>query len=275
MELRKNDGGRFILCSVADLDGRWHRLSFPEGKGLINGWSMLEEALLALGTMENSGEKSKLVKPTTLGKVEIDEKGQSQLQSSVETMTHGRGNQDMIWLDISDRISKEFLGSLKYGMVGGWKSQQALDPPLNDLVAWAKRAWRLKGGVIFKKLSQKLLFMSFELVEEAEWVMENGSKIFRGEAMHLEWWSPSTGCVGRTDQVSKVWIRVFGLPLHLWTVDILKKVGDRYGGFVVMDKETTHRKDLRWARILVKNSSSRRPSSVNLLAGARSYELQI
>ena len=146
LELRKNDGGRFILCSVADLDGRWHLLSFPEGNGLINGWSMLEEALLALGTMENKGEKSKLVKPTSFGKVEIDEEGQSQCQSIVETTTHERGNQDTIWLDISECITKEFLGSLKYGVVGGWKSQQALDPPLTDLEAWAKRAWRLKGG---------------------------------------------------------------------------------------------------------------------------------
>ena len=137
---------------------------------------MLEEALLAMGTMENSGEKSKPIKPTTLGKAETEEKGQSQLQSSGETKTHGRGNQDMIWLDISKFISKEFLGSLKYGVVGGWKSKQALDPPLTDLVTWAKRAWRLKGDVNFQKLSQKLFFMGFESVEEAEWVMENGSR---------------------------------------------------------------------------------------------------
>ena len=42
-----------------------------------------------------------------------------------------------------------------------------------------------------------------------------------------------------------------------------------------MDKATTHRKDLRWVRILVKNSCYRKPSSINMLAGARSYELQI
>ena len=112
-------------------------------------------------------------------------------------------------------------------------------------------------------------------MEEAYWVMENGSRIFRGEVMHLEWWTPSTGCIGRIDQDPEVWIRVFGLPLHLWTEDILKKVGDRCGGFVFLDKETTQRKDLRWARILVKKSNSRKPSSVNLLARARSYELQI
>ena len=47
LEMRKNDHGRFLLCSVTDLDGKRHRLLFPEGNGLINGWTMLEEALQA------------------------------------------------------------------------------------------------------------------------------------------------------------------------------------------------------------------------------------
>ena len=101
------------------------------------------------------------------------------------------------------------------------------------------------------------------------------SRLEWGEAMFLEWWSPSIDCEGRKEQASEVWIRVVGLPLHLWSEDILKELGDKCGGFVVMDKATIHRKDLRWARILVKNSYSRKPSSVNMLAGARSYELQI
>ena len=41
--MRKNHYGRFLLCSVTDLDGRRHRLLFPEGNGLLNGWTMLEE----------------------------------------------------------------------------------------------------------------------------------------------------------------------------------------------------------------------------------------
>ena len=112
-------------------------------------------------------------------------------------------------------------------------------------------------------------------MEEAEWVMENGSRIFRGEAMFLEWWSLTIGCEGRKEQESEVWIRVVGLPLHPWSENILKELGDRCGGFVGMDKATTLRKDLRWVRILVKNSCYRKPSSVNMLARARSYELQI
>ena len=68
------------------------------------------------------------------------------------------------------------------------------------------------------------------------------------------------------------------LPLHLWTGEILKKVGDGYGGFVALDEETTFKKDLQWVRILVKKkkkNNTEKLSSVNLLARARSYELQI
>ena len=93
--------------------------------------------------------------------------------------------------------------------------------------------------------------------------------------MKLEWWSPSTGCKGRREEDQEVWIRVVGLPLHLWTDQILEKIGNGCGGYIALDKDTAQRNDLRWARILVKKDRTRKPSSANLLAGARSYELQI
>ena len=105
--------------------------------------------------------------------------------------------------------------------------------------------------------------------------MENGSRIFRGEAMHLEWWPPSTGCKGRMEEDQEVWIRVVGLPLHLWSVEILEKVGNACGGFIALEKDTEQRSDLCWARILVKKDRMGKPSSANLLTGARSYQLQI
>ena len=117
--------------------------------------------------------------------------------------------------------------------------------------------------------------MGFDSSEEAIWVMENGSRIFRGGVMQLEWWTPSSGCKGIRDQEIEAWIRVVGLPLHLWTGEILKKMGDSCGGFVALDEETTLKTDLHWVRILVKTNSNVKPASVNLLAGARSYELQI
>ena len=39
--------------------------------------------------------------------------------------------------------------------------------------------------------------------------------------------------------MKEVWIRVVGLPLHLWTREIPKLIGDSCGGFVAIDQETT------------------------------------
>ena len=41
LESMKNVAGRFILCLIADEDGKRHRLFFPEGNGLVNGWTLL------------------------------------------------------------------------------------------------------------------------------------------------------------------------------------------------------------------------------------------
>ena len=71
LESKKNDVGRFILCSVADEDGKRHRLFFSEGNGLVNGWTLLEEALQDMGTKESRGEKRKSTNTNFHKKAEI------------------------------------------------------------------------------------------------------------------------------------------------------------------------------------------------------------
>ena len=73
----------------------------------------------------------------------------------------------------------------------------------------------------------------------------------------------------------EAWVRVIGLPLHLWTRETLKQIGDGCGGFQKVDEETGLRSETSWARILVRLKEMARPSIVNILAGSRSYELQI
>ena len=112
------------MCSVADLDGKWHGLSFPEGNGLINGWSLLVEALQALGMMEDIGVYRKPTKSILPSKTEKDTEGLNQNLTRAETTIQDRENQDKIWIDISESISKGNLGLLKNGLVGGWKSHK-------------------------------------------------------------------------------------------------------------------------------------------------------
>ena len=51
--------------------------------------------------------------------------------------------------------------------------------------------------------------------------------------------------MGRKDQAMEAWIRVVGLPLHLWTREILKKVANSCGRFLAMDKEIALKTELR------------------------------
>ena len=118
----------------------------------------------------------------------------------MELMSHGRRRQETIRLDISECSPKRDMGLLKYGVVGSWKAQPATVLSLTEVEAWAKRVWRLKGRIAIHLLNQNLFFMGFELSKEAIWVMEYGSRIFRGGVMQLDWWSPSSSCKGIRDQ---------------------------------------------------------------------------
>ena len=135
--------------------------------------------------------------------------------------------------------------------------------------------WRLKGSVSFAYLNHDLFFLEFLFSDEASWVLENGRRSFRGGMLHLKWWNPTVGCVFRRDQAKEAWIRVVGLPLHLWTRDILRRLVDSRGGFVAIDKDTALRTKPMWKRVLVKVKENFRLRTFNILARSRSYEVQI
>ena len=274
LEMRKNEHGRFLLCSVTDLDGKRHSLLFPEGNDLLNGWIMLVNALQAMGQKEIRGDSEKAVKIFSNGNQD-NQKGEVVSEIAMKPMNPERSKQETIWMNISEYSPNGVLGLLKYGVVGRWKTLPTTAQTLREVVDWAKRAWRLKGRIAIHPLNQNLFFMGFELSEEVIWVMENGSRICRGGVMQMEWWSTSSGCKGTRDQEKEAWIRVVGLPLHLWSREILKKVGDSCGGFVAMDEGTVSKTDLLWARILVKINSKSKIDSINLIAGDRSYKVQI
>ena len=66
-----------------------------------------------------------------------------------------------------------------------------------------KVVWRLKGHVMVALLDHDLLYLEFSSPKEAKWVLENGSRIFKGDAWHLEWWNPSINCMCKKDQAKE------------------------------------------------------------------------
>jgi hypothetical protein len=59
-------------------------------------------------------------------------------------------------------------------------------------------------------------------------------------------WSPQLVADSRI-----VWVKVFGIPLHVWDEDLFKKLGSVFGVFVDFDEDTISRKRLDFARIQI------------------------
>ena len=168
------------------------------------------------------------------------------------------------------------MGNLKFCLVRRWENSP--DTYLMDLEleAWARTTWRLKGSLMVAFLNQDLLFLEFDIPEEAKWVFESGRSWFRGSSLNLEWWTPNSAYVKSKEEVKEAWIRVVGLPLHLWSYEVMKMIGDSCRGFLAIDKDTTLRTKVSWARVLVKlEGKYEGPSVVNILEGVRSFEIQI
>jgi hypothetical protein len=53
-----------------------------------------------------------------------------------------------------------------------------------------------------------------------------------------------------------VWIRIFGTPVHAWKEDFFKKIVEPFGELLVLDWDTSQKRRLDFARVLIKTSSS-------------------
>ncbi|RVX23714.1 hypothetical protein CK203_000147 [Vitis vinifera] len=51
-------------------------------------------------------------------------------------------------------------------------------------------------------------------------------------------WNPKSGCWVEEEMEQEAWVKIFGLPISLWSPVILKKIGEECGGFVEIDEQT-------------------------------------
>ena len=135
----------------------------------------------------------------------------------------GSSVENAVWVDVGDCVSGKALGSLQYCLIEKWKTKLKPVPAAKEVEAWVRDAWRLNEDVMLAVLNEDLLFLEFDSPEKAKWVLESGRRSFKGGVLQLERWSPESGCIRRKGSVQEAWIRVVGLPLHLWTPEILKK----------------------------------------------------
>ncbi|KAG5598402.1 hypothetical protein H5410_029772 [Solanum commersonii] len=72
-----------------------------------------------------------------------------------------------------------------------------------------------------------------------------------------------------------IWIRVVGLPLHLWSNSTFREIGDRCGGWLEMKEETCKKNHLRWARIRVKTPREKILAAIDVEDGDMIFSIPI
>lgn len=135
---------------------------------------------------------------------------------------------------------------------------------LESLRRWGVHRWNLKGGLRVLSMERYLVLFDFDSKEEAERVLQRGSHQYKEQLLFLKRWGPKVGCISNMEEVKEIWVRLVGLPLHLWSKEVLKRIGDRCGGFRTVDEATTHMEHIEWARILVKKVGTDLPRLIHV-----------
>ena len=167
------------------------------------------------------------------------------------------------------------LDQLKKCLVGWWGLNSAPFPELEYVRSWATQHWALKRNLRIDRLGRGFLLFEFESSSEAERVLAKGLRNIKENVIILDRWNPEVGCHCKDSGAKEVWVRVVGLPLHLWRSEVFERIGDRCGGFVAVDEKSLYSPELQWARILVKCVDKEFPSTTHIVVGSGCYSLQL
>lgn len=110
-------------------------------------------------------------------------------------------------------------------------------PHLSPLKEWARYQWKLKGNLNLSLLGGSLILFDFKFAGEAETVLHEGVRVFKGKVLMLDRWSLEIGYLKEGAQTKNAWVRLVVLPLFLWDKAFFKQVGDAHKGFLGVDKE--------------------------------------
>ncbi|KAJ9707678.1 hypothetical protein PVL29_002633 [Vitis rotundifolia] len=188
--------------------------------------------------------------------------------------TPGRVSES-VWLEVGEREVCGRLDQMRQCLVGRWGINSAPLPELDYVRSWTRQNWEVKGKLRVIVLGKGLLLFDFELPYEAEHVLARGKRSIKENFIILDRWNPEVGCFCKKSNANEAWVRVVGLPLHLWSFKVFKRIKDGCGGFVAVDEDTRSKSKLQWARILLKRVKKEVPNSVHIVLGSGCYSLQL
>ena len=86
------------------------------------------------------------------------------------------------------------------------------------------KGWRLKGDMGLSNLGDWKALLQFATKGEELRVLQKGSRSCKIFGIELCRWKPNNGCQLNHEELKDLWVRLVGLPIHLWELKILKKI---------------------------------------------------
>ncbi|KAI8534897.1 hypothetical protein RHMOL_Rhmol10G0132300 [Rhododendron molle] len=181
----------------------------------------------------------------------------------------------LILEDVSSGYERGFLGAMGV-LLEEYRLEEGVaeSPSAMEEQRWAQRSWKVTTGVQVSDLGGVDFLFTLPSVEEAQRVMRSRWS-FTKRRIHLEWRSPVGCCVKKGEAPSVVWVRILGLPQHLWDSEAFSGIGDFCGGFVRVDDNTRRRDNLRWARIAIRAAPAMIPTKVKVAKGGWVFDLSL
>ena len=87
-------------------------------------------------------------------------------------------------------------------------------------------AWDVKGNLSVVVMGKRLWLFKFDNKKEADRILKLGSRKMGNFSIFLKKWSEDVGCNNGREGHEEAWVRLLGLPVHLWSRSILRNIGD-------------------------------------------------
>lgn len=137
---------------------------------------------------------------------------------------------------------------------------------------WIANSWKRHHGINIYKMGHNRFLFECPSKTAADHTI-SGEWFWKCQKFALQWWSvTSTSTFERLDQG---WIRVVGIPLHLWSQNIFHEIGNFSSGWIQTEEERELRHHLKWARLKVRGKGDDVPSSVELVHEGLTFNVQI
>lgn len=261
----ENKAGAFIKLGVVEQEKRSFNIFIPKGRGERGGWNLMAEMLKKVvgsnGKKENKQEERGMLK-ASMG------------QSFADMVKGANGREgEVISVEVREEEIRGNLRKLEHCLVGSWNSNSENGMDMERLGWVMARSWGLQGKLGLARMEKGRILLEFQFEGEADRVLSSGSRRVGGVQLGLERWSPRCGCEDEGGSRKEVWVKILGLPVSLWVLSILRKVGDECGGFVAMDSKTEKMAELEWARIRVKRRNGSLPSRLDIVVEEVCYSL--